>query len=73
MLPKALASAGSCERSRRLLYMNDRSKDVDDKKGDEVLRRMLKTPPSPKDGSSGREKQPDAKKKMGKGNEPGTD
>jgi len=53
--------------------MTDTEKQIDDKKGDEVLRRMLKTPPSPKDGSSGREKQPDAKKKMGKGNEPGTD
>jgi len=53
--------------------MDTSEKQIDDKKGDEVLRRMLKTPPSPKDGSSRSEKQPDAKKKMGKGNEPGTD
>jgi hypothetical protein len=52
--------------------MTDTEKQIDDKKGDEVLRRMLKTPPSPKNGSSRSEKQPGPKKKMGKGNEPGT-
>lgn len=30
--------------------MTDTDKQIDDKKGDEVLRRLLKTPPDPKTG-----------------------
>lgn len=52
--------------------MADSENQIDDKKGDDVLKRMLKTPPDPKVGSSKREKQQKSQKKMGKGNEPGT-
>jgi hypothetical protein len=43
--------------------MSDTNKKTDQEKGDEVLRRMLKTPPKPKEKGGGRNPHPNASEK----------
>jgi len=43
--------------------MSDTDKKTDQEKGDEVLRRMLKTPPKPKENGGSRSPRPNASEK----------